>query len=93
MNLASRALLLWLLIYILMSNITNLTTYEKLLISTMVILIFTLIEYIILQVNPPSMCTLLCGYELDNQTNANQYVEEAIKQLKLQEHSDAPIEP
>lgn len=93
MNLASRAIFLWLLIYVLISNITTLQTSQKLLISSTVIFIFTFIEFLVVRFNAPSMCTMLCGYDLDTNSNSDQYLKEAVNQLKLTEQTSIPVEP
>jgi hypothetical protein len=99
MNLALRSILIWGLIYFFMSSIpaVNIPMSNKIIIATLVIFLYIIIEYILLTFEAPSgLCQTLCGtsFSVDGTyPGVDKYVQDALMQLKVQEQAGPAVVP
>jgi hypothetical protein len=99
MNLALRSILIWGLIYFFMSSIpaVNIPMSNKIIIATLVIFLYGIIEYVLLTFEAPSgLCQTLCGssFSVDGTyPGVDKYVQDALQQLKVQEQAGPAVMP
>ncbi len=94
-NLALRGILIWLLTFYFVSSIpsANVPVSSKLLIATLVVLMYIIIEYIVFTlIIPRGVCRVLCG-NVNYASRDDKYIRAALRRLKLQERAGPAVQP
>jgi hypothetical protein len=93
LNIAIRSVFIWILIYIFVSAIpaATVTTFNKIIIATMVVFLSTIIEYLIIAFEAPGFCNTVCG--VSNTADFERYLNDATERIRLEEKAGPTVAP